>query len=63
MQRQTGYYWVKEKEGTVYEILKYYDSGIFGAYWLFANSMHPDSRFHEINETRILNPDEQKEKK
>lgn len=53
MKRETGYYWVKYSGEWC---AAYYD----GAYWSLQKWLidFKDSDFTEINETRILNPDE-----
>lgn len=58
MKRDNGYYWVKIIDDWC--IAHYSTNGIDEAWWLagFFKSL-PTNYFKEINETRILSPDEQ----
>ena len=68
MKRETGYYWVIPWNGKTWQARFFQNTlSINGenGRWLNGNevnsSMNEDRMFKEINETRILNPDEKNE--
>jgi hypothetical protein len=58
MKRENGYYWVKFE----YWVIAYYDNNRINEFGCGWDDYLDDGDFVEINETRILNPDELKEK-
>lgn len=59
MTRQSGYYWIKELKTSSWVVARYHGSTINR--WSYSgNPLRPwrDSEFYQINETRILAPDE-----
>lgn len=58
--RQEGYYWVKFRESSLWETARYFG----GNKWLFVEDVGfiPEEDIFEINESRLLNPDEQSDK-
>lgn len=59
MSRQSGYYWVKRSGSAAWSIAEFVDD-MDVQYWLLTDEEYGRSEFelYEINETRILAPDE-----
>jgi hypothetical protein len=61
MERETGYYWVKVTHGNIWQVANYINDGKWRLIGNRLYDSHTEEIFLEINEVRILNPDEQSE--